>query len=157
MSRPRVIAVLRLLGRPGRGLHEICVLRLRRAEREAAAGDIVLLSGWARRGSAASEAELMGRGVERAVPRAGRRPVGALDVRERPRRCPASPRRRTRARSSSSPPPGMAGERPALLRAALRGPGTTIRLATTDEPPSVSTRLREIACWTMVPLGVAHP
>ncbi len=41
----------------------------------------------------------------------------------------------------------------ALLRAALRGPGTAIRLATTDEPPSVSTRLRELACWTMVPLA----
>ena len=41
----------------------------------------------------------------------------------------------------------------ALLRAALRGPGTAIRLATTDEPPSVSTRLRELACWTVVPLA----
>ena len=61
MSRPRLIAVCGYSDRTGEELHEICARRLRRAEREARADDVVLLTGWARGRSAASEAELMAR------------------------------------------------------------------------------------------------
>ena len=55
----RVIAVCGYSDRRGGPLHEICARRLRRAERETTAGDVVLLSGWARHHDASSEAELM--------------------------------------------------------------------------------------------------
>ena len=128
---------LRLLGRPRADLHEICVARLRRAEREAAAGDIVLLSGWARHGSAASEAELMAEAWsapcrELVVDRSARSTFANV-------RAAARVAREADASEVVLVTSGWHGRRAAaLLRAALRAPGTVIRLATTDEPPSVS-------------------
>jgi uncharacterized SAM-binding protein YcdF (DUF218 family) len=152
VSRPRVIAVCGYSDGRVQGLHEICVARLRRAEREAAAGDIVLLSGWARHGSAASEAELMAK--------AWSAPCRELVVDRSARSTLANVRAAARVALEADPSEivlvtsGWHGRRAAtLLRAALRAQGTVIRLATTDEPPSVSTRFRELACWTMVPLG----
>lgn len=39
-----------------------------------------------------------------------------------------------------------------LLDAALAGANIEVRLATTDERGSIRARLREAACWTIVPL-----
>jgi len=40
-----------------------------------------------------------------------------------------------------------------LLRAALGGSGIAVRVATTDERPSLVTRVREAACWVAVPVA----
>ena len=152
MSRPRLIAVCGYSDGRVPDLHAICVARLRRAEREAEAGDVVLLSGWARHGSAASEAELMADSWtvpchEVVVDRSARSTFANV-------RAAARVAREVDASEVVLVTSGWHGRRAAaLLRAALRGPGTAIRLATTDEPPSVSTRLRELACWTVVPLA----
>jgi uncharacterized SAM-binding protein YcdF (DUF218 family) len=62
MTRPgRVVAVLGYsVGRP-EGLHPICAARVAHAAEIVADGDVVILSGWARRPSSPSEAELMRR------------------------------------------------------------------------------------------------
>jgi uncharacterized SAM-binding protein YcdF (DUF218 family) len=152
VSRPRVIAVCGYSDSRVQDLHEICVARLHRAERETAAGDIVLLSGWARHGSAASEAELMAEAWsapcrELVVDRSARSTVANV-------RAAARLAREADASEIVLVTSGWHGRRAAtLLRAALRAQGTVIRLATTDEPPSVSTRLRELACWTVIPLA----
>ena len=43
----------------GDALHPVCAARVTRAEEEAGSEDVILFSGWARRGRATSEAELM--------------------------------------------------------------------------------------------------
>jgi uncharacterized SAM-binding protein YcdF (DUF218 family) len=55
----RVLAVLGYSDGKENGLHPICAARLARAAELARDGDLVVLSGWARRGSTRSEAELM--------------------------------------------------------------------------------------------------
>jgi hypothetical protein len=139
--------------RSGAGLHEICTARLRRAEREARAGDVVLLSGWARSGSAASEAEQMAHAWNNADQRIvldgrARTTVGnvigaAALVRT------LNPHEIVLVTSS-----WHSLRAAALLRWALRRSGATIRLAPADEPGSVAARLRELACWTLVPFGL---
>jgi hypothetical protein len=39
-----------------------------------------------------------------------------------------------------------------LVRAALRDTGRELKLAATDDRGSLSHRLHELACWTVVPL-----
>jgi uncharacterized SAM-binding protein YcdF (DUF218 family) len=55
----RLVAVLGYSDRRAPGLHPICAARVARAAAEAAGADVVLLSGWARRRGASSEAALM--------------------------------------------------------------------------------------------------
>jgi uncharacterized SAM-binding protein YcdF (DUF218 family) len=55
----RVLAVLGYSKGRGNGLHPICAARLARAAELAEDDDLVILSGWARRRSTLSEAELM--------------------------------------------------------------------------------------------------
>jgi uncharacterized SAM-binding protein YcdF (DUF218 family) len=151
VSRPRVIAVCGYSDGRVPDLHAICVARLRRAEREAAPGDIVLLSGWARHGSAASEAELMAEAWsapcrELVVDRSARSTLANV-------RAAARVAREADASEVVLVTSGWHGRRAAaLLRAALRGSSSTLRLATTGEAPSIPTRIRELACWTVVPL-----
>ena len=59
MSGGRLIAVFGYSDRTTDALHPICAARLERAMRESQAGDVVLLSGWARWRKPISEAELM--------------------------------------------------------------------------------------------------
>ena len=40
----------------------------------------------------------------------------------------------------------------ALVRAALAGSGTSVGLVTTDETPRAVTQVRELACWSAVPV-----
>jgi hypothetical protein len=53
------VAVLGFSGRRSGSLHPVCAARVACAQTIAAADDVVVLSGWARRGSSAAEAELM--------------------------------------------------------------------------------------------------
>ncbi len=55
----RVVAVLGYSGRDAARLHPICASRLAHAQQLAGDGHAVILSGWARRPAATSEAELM--------------------------------------------------------------------------------------------------
>ena len=150
--RPRLIAVCGYSEGAGEELHAICVRRLRRAEREAAPGDVVLLSGWARHRSAASEAELMAEAwsvpCREVVVDAGSRSTFA-NVRAAARVARAVDAVEVVLVTSS-----WHGRRAAaLLRAVLGGQGASLRLATTDEHPTAATMMRELACWAIVPLA----
>ena len=152
MSRPRLIAVCGYSDGAGEELHEICARRLRRAEREARADDVVLLTGWARGRSAASEAELMARSwaapCRRVVVDSSARSTFANVA------AAASVAREVGAGRVVLVTSGWhAGRAAALLRGALRGSGSTVELATTDERPSLRARFRELVCWALVPLA----
>jgi uncharacterized SAM-binding protein YcdF (DUF218 family) len=148
-----LIAVLGYSDRDAACLHEVCAARLRRAEREARPDDVVLLSGWARHGDAASEAEHMAGAWQGSTERIvldgrARTTVGnVIGAATLVRRLHAGEvvlvTSRWHARRA-----GL------LLRWALRPSGSTVTVATTDEPGSVGTRLRELACWSLVPLGL---
>ena len=151
MSRPRLIAVCGYSDGTGEELHEICARRLRRAEREARADDVVLLTGWARGRSAASEAELMARSWATPCRRV------FVDSTSRSTlanvAAAASVAREVGAGRVVLVTSGWhAGRAAALLRAALRGSGSMVELATTDERPSLRARFRELVCWPLVPL-----
>lgn len=154
MSRVRLVAVLGYSRGRARELHPVCAARLARAVDETTPADAVLLSGWSRRRRRASEAELMARawrgtaarilldpgarstyGNARAVARVAGR-LGATDV--------------------VVVTSGWHGRRAArLVRAALRDSGGRVRLVATDERGSPARRLRELACWPLVPVQVA--
>lgn len=151
----RVVAVCGYSDGRARGLHEVCLRRLLRAERETTPNDVVLLSGWARHGSAASEAEHMAE--------AWAAPCRELVVDRDARSTFANVRaaaRLARERGAAEVvlvTSGWHGRRAgALLRSALRGSSTSLRLATTDERATVTTRIRELACWAAVPLAALH-
>jgi uncharacterized SAM-binding protein YcdF (DUF218 family) len=152
VSGLRLIAVLGY-SEGGEQLHEICELRLGRAEREATTDDVVLLSGWARDRSARSEAELMAQSwtvpcrrlvldssahstlANVAGAAALARELGAGEV--------VLVTSRWHARRAG-----------ALLRCAL-GREIAITVATTDERPSLRARVRELVCRSQVPLARA--
>jgi uncharacterized SAM-binding protein YcdF (DUF218 family) len=146
---PRLVVVLGYSGR-GDGLHEICAARLRRAEVEARADDVVLLSGWSRRRRRASEADLMaqawkGRSAHVLLDRGARttlaNAVGAARAAQQQGACEV-------VLVTS----GWHGRRAAaLLDAALAESDVVVELAVTDERGSARARLREIACWSVVP------
>jgi uncharacterized SAM-binding protein YcdF (DUF218 family) len=146
---PRLVVVLGYSGRRD-GLHEICAARLRRAEEEAGADDIVLLSGWSRRRRRASEAELMAEAwsgpsarvlLDRDARTTLANAVGA-----------ARAAREQGAREVVLVTSDWHGRRAAaLLDAALAESGIALELAVTDEHGSTRARLREIACWSVVP------
>jgi len=114
--------------------------------------DVVLLTGWARRRDATSEAELMA-GAWRAP---CRRVVVDPGARSTFANVIAAA---TQARAVGAGQVVLvtsswhARRAAALLRAALRGSGSTVQLATTDERPSIRARLRELACWPLVPFA----
>ena len=152
MSASRLIAVLGY-SEGGEQLHEICELRLRRAEREATADDVVLLSGWARDRRARSEAELMAQSwtapcrrlvLDSSAHSTLANVAGAAAL----------------ARDVEADEVVLVTSRwhapraGALLRCAL-GPETTITLAATDEQPSLRARVRELVCRSQVPLARA--
>jgi uncharacterized SAM-binding protein YcdF (DUF218 family) len=149
----RLIAVLGYSNR-GSSLHHVCAERLRRAEAEATPGDVVLLSGWARRGSARSEAELMAE--------AWRGPAIELVL------CGDARSTAGNARTAADTAVGIGAtevvlvtsawhERraAALFRAALRGTGIRLALTAADGAGTSAARLRELACWLLVPAQAA--
>ena len=147
----RLVAVLGYSDGRGDTLHPVCAARLARAEREVRPGDAVLFSGWARRRTSSPEADLMARAwtspARRVIlDRDARSTVGnALGV--------ARAARRVRAQEVVLVTSGWHGRRAyALARAALFRSPTTVMLATTDEPITPAARLRELVCWTLVPV-----
>lgn len=152
MSGPRLIAVCGYSDGTESGLHPICVERLRRAEREARPGDVVLLSGWARHGSARSEAELMAGSWSAPCERV----VVDSDAGSTHSNVAAVARlaRAVEAREVLLVTSRWHARRAlALLRRAMRGSTTPFAVAITDERPTASARLRELACWAVVPFG----
>jgi uncharacterized SAM-binding protein YcdF (DUF218 family) len=152
MSGPRLIAVCGYSDGTETGLHPICVERLQRAEREAGPGDVVLLSGWARHGSAKSEAELMARSWSAPCDRV----VVDSDARSTLGNVAAAARlaRAVEAREVLLVTSRWHARRAlALLRRAMRGSTTSLAVAVTDERPAPAARARELACWAVVPFG----
>ncbi len=147
----RLVAVLGYSNGSGHGLHAICSARLARAAEVVEPDDAVLFSGWARRGSSSSEAELMAR--------AWTTPVRKALVDRTARSTAANAIGIARAARSlgadevvlvtSSWHARRAG---VLARAALAGSRATVRVITVDEPPRRSLRARELACWSLVPV-----
>jgi len=146
----RLVAVLGYSDGRRRGLHPVCAARLERAHAEAGPEDVVLLSGWARRRSTGAEAELMARawrGAGRVVLDRGARSTAGNAV------AAARAARALGAGEVVLVTSSWHGRRAqALLRAALRGTSTSVRLAASADPPSARARLRELACWSVTPL-----
>ncbi len=147
----RLVAVLGYSDGAGAGLHPVCAARLGRATQVVEAGDVVLLSGWARHASAAAEAELMARAwttpVRRLLlDRGARSTLGnVIGV--------AWAARATRADEVVLVTSRWHARRAATLaRVALAGTRARLVLATTDDPPARATRARELACWSLVPV-----
>ena len=150
-ERMRLVAVLGYSGSERGALHEICSARLRRAEEESRSEDVLLLSGWARRRRGVSEAELMARAWR------GRSSSVLLDRTARSTLANAVGVARI-ARTLGAPEVVLvtsswhARRARCLLRAALGDTTIMVTLAATDERGSARARLREVACWTLVPL-----
>jgi hypothetical protein len=147
----RLVAVLGYSnGDAGPDLHPVSAARLARAVEETEDGDAVLFSGWHRRG-AVSEAELMaggwtGRAAQVLLDTAARSTYGnVLGA--------AAAAREVSAREVVVVTSGWHGRRAAtLMRAASRHP---VVVAATDERGTAGARLRELACWLLVPVQVA--
>jgi hypothetical protein len=151
VSRPRLIAVCGFSDARRPGLHAVCVERLRQAERVVEPGDVVLLSGWARRGGT-SEAQLMAE--------AWSAPCRELVVDNHARSTVENVRTAARvARAVDARQVVLVTSRwharraHALLRRALRGSGRSARVAVAGGRPTAGTRLRELACWAFVPFA----
>jgi hypothetical protein len=147
----RLVAVLGYSNGAGAALHPVCETRLRRAAQEAGEDDVVLLTGRARRRPQVSEAELMARSWN------GRSRSLVLDPCARSTLAntlvAARTARELQARHVVLVTSGWHGRRAlALLRAVLRGSDIRISLAATDERGSLRDRLRELGCWTLVPV-----
>jgi uncharacterized SAM-binding protein YcdF (DUF218 family) len=151
----RLVAVLGYSDGRANALHPVCAARLARAESEVRSDDAVLFSGWARRKASSPEADLMARAwtapARRVIlDRNARSTVGnALGV--------ARAARRVGAHEVVLVTSGWHGRRAHVLaRAALFRSPTKVTLATTGEPATPAARLRELACWTLLPfLAVA--
>lgn len=147
----RLVAVLGYSSARVDVLHPICAARLARAEAVIEPDDSVLFSGWARRRTSRSEAELMA-GAWRAsareviLDRDARSTVGnALSVARAARSLGADEvvlvtsiwhERRASA----------------LLRAALGRSGAKVTLAASRDVATRAMRVRELACWATVPV-----
>jgi uncharacterized SAM-binding protein YcdF (DUF218 family) len=152
LSRTRLIAVCGYSDGEGEELHEICARRLRRAEQAVRPDDVVLLTGWARGRSPRSEAEQMARSWTTSC----RRIVVDSDARSTFANAVAAARlaRTLEADDVLLVTSSWHARRArALLRAALRGTGSKVEVATSDERPSRGTRLRELGCWLVVPFA----
>jgi DUF218 domain len=132
-------------------LHRVAAARLRRAEGETRAGDVVLLSGWARGRGGRSEAELMaeawrGPQVELALARDAHTTYGnartavetAVKIGADEIVLVTSSWHLRRAAS--------------LFRAAVRGTGIALSLVSADDAPPSGARLREVGCWVFAPV-----
>ena len=151
----RLVAVLGYSDGSHAGLHPVCAARLEQAANVTRPDDAVLLSGWARNGSAGSEAELMARAWSKParsvlLDRGARTTVGnAMGI--------ARTARALAADEVVLVTSSWHGRRArALAAAALVGSGARITLVTTSEPPHTRARarLRELASWTLVPVLV---
>jgi uncharacterized SAM-binding protein YcdF (DUF218 family) len=135
----------------GVAMHPVCAARVGRAEEEAELDDVVLFTGWARRGRATSEADLMASawcGVARRhiLDREARTTLGnAISVGRAARQLGVADvvlvTSRWHARRAS-----------VLVRASLLGSGARLRVATSAETTTPARGLRELAAWLVVPM-----
>ena len=153
MSR-RLVAVLGYSDRGAAGLHEVCAHRLEQAASVARPGDTVLLTGWARTRRRRSEARLMAEAWSGAASHLVI-DEGARTTRGNARRAAALAAKLELDEVVLVTSRWHARRAGALLRIALRGSGRTLTVVPTDEAGSRRTRLRELACWPLVPLEVA--
>ena len=147
----RLVAVLGYSTRRMDTLHPICAERLARAEAEIEPDDSVLFSGWSRRRTSRSEAELMASAWSTSTREAildpdARSTVGnALGVARAARSLGADEvvlvTSDWHARRAS-----------VLVRAALLGSQTKVTVAATKGPATRALRFRELACWAIVPV-----
>jgi hypothetical protein len=146
----RLVAVLGYSDGSGAELHPVCAARLARAESEARTDDVVLFSGWARRGFPTAEADLMASlwtapTHGKLVDRGARTTLGnAIGVGRAARKLGVdevvlvtSPRHMRRATL--------------LARASLLGSGAAVRGVTADTADAPG-GLRELAAWAIAPL-----
>jgi uncharacterized SAM-binding protein YcdF (DUF218 family) len=147
----RLVAVLGYSDGTTQELHAVCRARLARAADEAGPEDVVLFTGWARRPGTRTEADLMAAGFvgearARLVDRGARTTLGnAIAV--------ARAARLTGAEEVVVITTDWHARRAgALVRAALAGRGTRLRVAAVDAPDAPARRLREAAAWLLVPL-----
>jgi uncharacterized SAM-binding protein YcdF (DUF218 family) len=147
----RLVAVLGFSDGACADLHPVCAARLARAAAETGPDDVVLFSGWARRGADAPEADLMAASWSTPVraclvDRGARTTLGnALAVARATRAVGAEEvvvvTSRWHARRAG-----------VLARAALLGSGATVRVVAADERPTPARRAREAASWLVVPV-----
>jgi hypothetical protein len=154
VSTLRLVAVLGYSDGSTEGLHAICASRLERAANEATPDDAVLLSGWARGTRARSEARLMAE--------AWSGPPARILVDEGARSTYANAVRTAAAAEALGAEEIVvvtsawhARRADVLVRAAARGSRRRVRVAVTTERGSRRARLRELACWPIVPVQIA--
>jgi len=147
----RLVAILGYSDGSGTGLHAVCSARLERAAAIARPDDVVLFSGWARRGSSRSEAELMARAWTTPVRQAfvdrgaGSTAGNAVGI--------ARLARYLRVDEVVLVTSRWHGRRAGVLAsAALARSRARLEVITVDERPGASTRARELACWSIVPV-----
>jgi uncharacterized SAM-binding protein YcdF (DUF218 family) len=147
----RLVSVLGYSARRSDGLHAVCAERVRHAEGLAAGADTVLLSGWARRGNGAGEAELMRTAWKGADVRliadgsARNTSENAARVAEAARRLEASEIVVVTSRWHAF----RAGT---LVRALLREPDVLVQTSSPDGRAPVELVARELACLVALPL-----
>jgi uncharacterized SAM-binding protein YcdF (DUF218 family) len=145
----RLLAVLGYSERSTRGLHPVCAERLALAARISRPDDVVLFSGWSRTRSTASEAEAMARawagsGRRLMTDRGARTTAGnAIGIARAARMLAAD---EVVVVTSS----WHAARARRLVRAALGS--VPVVVVATHEPARPRHRLREAACWPVVPL-----
>jgi uncharacterized SAM-binding protein YcdF (DUF218 family) len=147
----RVVVVLGYSDGTEGSLHPVCGARLAQAASIAEETDTVVLSGWARHPHGASEAELMahawtGPPVQLILDPDARSTLGnAVNA--------SATARALRAKDVVVVTSSWHGRRAAaLFRAALRGTGARVTVSPSSGPPHARARLREAACWALVPL-----
>lgn len=146
----RLVAVLGYSEDGVTGLHPVCRARLERAAAITKPDDVVLLSGWSRRGTGASEAELMAR----AWTGAGRRVVLDRGARTTTGNAIGIGRaaRALHAREVVVVTSSWHGRRAhVLVRAALAGTGARVDVVTASRTSRRGARAREVVCWAAVP------
>lgn len=148
----RVVAVLGY-GGGGEALHPVCAARLRRAADVAGPDDVVVLSGWARRGGA-SESSAMHRAWRGSSARLVADPFARSTLDNVLRATTLA--REVGARELVVVTSGWHARRArALARRAVRGTGLSVTVVATRERGAVRDRVRELACWAALPAQVA--
>ena len=150
----RLVVVLGYSDRSGRGLHRICAARLHRAEELAESADIVLLSGWARRGAHDSEAELM-RGAWRGVAASVICDPVARTTAENAREAAALADEHEAREVLVVTSAWHAPRARLLFGAALRGSGARVDVTPVGDGRPFRPALREAVRWPLVPFQLA--
>ena len=147
----RLVAVLGYSDGTTDQLHSVCRARLERAAAETKPDDVVLFSGWRRGTALAPEADLMAAFWStptraRLVDRQARTTLGnAVAVARAARQLGADEVVVVTSR-------WHAKRAAILVRAALMGSGTMLRVVAADAPLPPARRLREAAAWIVLPV-----